>query len=88
MYQYVLCRQYYAECAVASFSHQIKNEYCGGNRSVSIDGIALEHSIETYQLTPSSYLHSFKYHAVFNYFLSYDIKQDADTTATHSKNIT
>ena len=33
----------YSESLVASFAHQIQSEYYGGNRSVSIKGIALEH---------------------------------------------
>ena len=42
-FQDVLCRRDYAEMAVASFAHQIQSEYYGGNRSVSIEGITLEH---------------------------------------------
>ena len=42
-FQYVLCRRDYAERLVASFSHQIQSECYGGNRSVSIEGIVLEH---------------------------------------------
>ena len=38
--QYVLCRRDYAERVVASFANQIQSEYYGGNRSVSIEGIA------------------------------------------------
>ena len=41
--QDVLCRRDYAEIVVASFAHQIQYEYYGGNISVSIEGIALEH---------------------------------------------
>ena len=39
----MLCRRDYSERVVASFSHQIKSEYYGGNRYVSIEDIALEH---------------------------------------------
>ena len=39
----MLCRRDYAERVVDSFPHQIQSEYYGGNRSVSIEGIALEH---------------------------------------------
>ena len=39
----VLCRRYYAERVVASFANQIQSEYYGGNRSMSIEGISLEH---------------------------------------------
>ena len=43
LFQDVLCRHYYAERVVASFSNQIQSEYYGGNISVSIEGISLEH---------------------------------------------
>ena len=43
-YQDVLCRRDCAERVVASFSNQIQSEYYGVNRSVSIQGIILEHS--------------------------------------------
>ena len=33
----------YAERVVASFSYQMQSKYCGGNISVSIEGITLEH---------------------------------------------
>ena len=42
-FQDVLCCPDYAEGVVASFSNQIQSEYYGGNRSVSIEGIVLEH---------------------------------------------
>ena len=38
----IFCRDY-AERVVASFANQIQYEYYGGNRSVSIEGIVLEH---------------------------------------------
>ena len=41
--QDVLCRRDYAERIVESFANKIKSEYYGGNISVSIEGIALEH---------------------------------------------
>ena len=43
LFQYVLYRRDYAERVVESFSNQIQSEYYGGNRSVSIEGISLEH---------------------------------------------
>ena len=43
LFQDLLCRRYYNERVVARFAHQIQSEYYGGNRSVSIEGIALEH---------------------------------------------
>ena len=39
----VLCRHDYAERVVASFANNIQSEYYGGNRSVSIEVIALEY---------------------------------------------
>ena len=40
-YQYVLCRKYYEELVVVSFSHQIKSEYYDDMRSVAIYVITL-----------------------------------------------
>ena len=85
MCQYVLCRRDYAERLVASFANQIQSEYYGVNRSVSIEGIALEHfSAATHTDINSSTL-SRPRHAVFHSFLSDDSKQDAATTTAHSK---
>ena len=42
LFQNILCCRDYAERVVASFADQIQSEYYGGNRSVSIEGIALE----------------------------------------------
>ena len=36
----------YAEILVYSLAHQIQSKYYGGNRSVYIEGIALEHFSE------------------------------------------
>ena len=41
--QDMLCRSDYSERVVARYAHQIQSEYYGGNRSVSIEGIELEH---------------------------------------------
>ena len=41
-FQDVLCHCGYADRLVASFANKIQSEYYGGNRSVSIEGIALE----------------------------------------------
>ena len=41
LFQDVLCCCEYAERVVSSFANQTESEYCGGNRSVSIEGIAL-----------------------------------------------
>ena len=42
LFQDVLCRRNYNERVVASFAHQIKSEYYGGNIYVYINGIELE----------------------------------------------
>ena len=53
--------------------------------SVSIEGMALEHFSASHH--PSQLLAEdhVSHHAVFHYFLSDDIKQDATTTDTPSK---
>ena len=43
LFQDVICCRDYYERRVARFYHQIQLEYYGGNRSVSIEGIVLEH---------------------------------------------
>ena len=43
LFQYVLCCRDYSERVVASFSNKIQSEYYGGNSSVSIEGISMEH---------------------------------------------
>ena len=43
LFQDVLCYCDYAERVVASFANQIQSEYYGGNRSVYIEGIVIEH---------------------------------------------
>ena len=83
----VFCRQYYSECVVASLSHQIQSEYYIGNIYVSIEGYYLDHFSASYQETALSISHSCKHHAVFQSFLSDNIKQDAYATAAHSKRI-
>ena len=42
-FQDVLYCRDYEERVIAIFVHRIQYEYYGGNRSVSIEGIALEH---------------------------------------------
>ena len=54
---------------------------------MSIEVIAFEHFSASYQKTLSSYLHSCKRHAMFHSFLSYNSKQDSDTTAVDIKRI-
>ena len=64
----ILCCRDYSERVVLSFANQIKSEYYGGNRSVSIEGIALENfSAEPNADIKSSKL-SRQRHALFQYF--------------------
>ena len=84
-FQYVLCYCDYAERVIARFANQIKSEYYGGNKSVSIEGIALEHFSAAPQADINSSTLSRPRHAVFHSFLSDDSKQDAATTTSHSK---
>ena len=91
MYKYwvqiivVFCE--YDEREVASFPHQIQSEYYGGNRSVSIEGIALEN----FSVLPQTEINSSKkicpQHAVFHSFLSDYSKQDAATNTANSKRL-
>ena len=77
----------YSERVVARFSHKIQSEYYVGNRSVSIEGISLEH----FSAFPKADVNSTKQlrqrHAVFHSFLSDDIKQDSATTNARSKSL-
>ena len=68
LFQDVLCRRDYAERVVASFSNQIQYEYYGGNRSVSIEVIALEHFSAATKADNNSSTISCQRHAVFNSF--------------------
>ena len=68
LFQYVICRRYYTERLVASFANKIKYEYYGGNRSVSIEGISLEHFSAASQADINSSTLSHPRHAVFHSF--------------------
>ena len=83
-FQDVLYCRDYAERVVASFSNQIKSEYYGGNKSVSIEDITLKHFSELPQTEIKSSTETCPQHAVFCSFLSDDIKQDSATTTVHS----
>ena len=68
LFQDVPCRRDYSEGSVSSFAHQIKPEYYGGNLSVTIEGIVLEHfsalpKADINLITPSR-----QRHAVFHPF--------------------
>ena len=82
-----LCQRDYAERIVSSCAHQTQSEYYGGNRFVSIEGIALEHFSSSYQSISSLTSETVSQQAVFCSFLSDDIKQYAATTVSYSKHI-
>ena len=79
----MLCCRDFAERVVASFSNQIQSEYYGGNISVSIEGISLEHFSTLPQIEINTSTKPCPRHAVFHFFLSDDSKQDATTTTAH-----
>ena len=85
LFQDVICRRDYAERVVARFSNKIQSEYYGGNRYVSIEGIALENFSAEPKADINSTTPSRPRHAVFHSFLSDDSKQDAATTTAHIK---
>ena len=64
----MLCCSDYDEGVVAIFTHKIQPEYYGGNRSVSIEGIVLEHFSALPQTEINSSTKSFPLHAVFHHF--------------------
>ena len=68
LFQDVLCRHDYAERVLASFANQVQSEYYGGNRYVSIEGIALEQFSAVPQKNINSTTPSRQCHAVFHYF--------------------
>ena len=72
---------------VAIFAYQIKSEYYGGYRSVSIEDIALEHFSAAPKADINSSTLSRPRHAVFHSFLSDDIKQDSATITAHNKRL-
>ena len=87
LFQDVLCRHDYAGRLIASFANKIQSEYYGGNRSVSIEFIALENFSAVPQADINSSTLSRQRHAVFHSFLSDDSKHDAATTTTHTKEL-
>ena len=68
-FQDVLYHHDYAENVVAIVTHQIQYEYYSGNRSVSIEGTALEKFSTTDQETSSSSFYSCKNHDMFHYYI-------------------
>ena len=72
---------------VTSFSNKIKSEYYGGNRSVSIEGIALEYFSVAPQADINSTSPSRPRHAVFHSFLSDGSKKYVATNTASSKQL-
>ena len=83
----MLCRRQYTKLVVAICAHQIQSESYGGNRSVSIEVINVEHFSATYYKTSLSSSHICTRHAVFHSFLSDNNKQDASKIDAHINQI-
>ena len=83
----VLCRSDCAERIVSSFANQIKSEYYGGNRYLSIEGIVLENLSASNQKILSLKSETVSHQAVFHLFLSDESKKYAAKKPEHSKNI-
>ena len=75
----------YAEIVVAIFSHQKESEYYGRNRSISFEGIVLEHFSAPTQTGISGKPKVLTRHDVFHSCLSDDSKQDSNKTVEHIK---
>ena len=73
-YHEILCRSDYAGIIVSIFAQQIKSKYYDGNRSASIEGIALENFRSPTQSNSSVSDKEVSRQAVFRYFL-YDMLQ-------------
>ena len=87
LFQYVLFRRDYFERLVASFSHQIQSECYSGNKSVYIEGTALENFSALTKADINLTTSSRQCHAVFQFFISDDSKQDSATTTSHIKRL-
>ena len=83
----VFCWHDYAEQVVYSFAHQIKFEYYGGNISVSIDVILLDHFISFQNPSPLLSSGDLKLQDLFHSFFSDGRKQDSFTKSAFSKHI-
>ena len=83
----MLCCRDYAERLVSSFANQIQSEYYGGNRSVSIEGIALEHFSALTQTEIKSSKKTMSATCSVSFLFSDDSKQDAATTTAPSNRL-
>ena len=81
----MLCCCDYSEGVLDSFAHQIQSEYFGVNRSVSIEGISLEHFSALPKLGINASIKSYPRHEVFHSFFSDDSKKYSATTTAHRK---
>ena len=87
LFQDSLCSRDYSERSVSRFTNKIQLEYHGENRSVSTEGISLEHFSAftkvryqfNYTITPTS--------CRVSPFLSEDSKHDAATTTANNKRL-
>ena len=86
-YHYVLCRRDYDEIIVSIFEQQIQSEYYGGNRSASIEDVALDHFSASTKSNPAVSDKEVSSQAVSHSFWSDDSKQYSTTTGAHSKNL-
>ena len=77
----------FSKRVVSRFANQIQSEYYGGNISVSIEGISLEHFSAAPQADINSSTISRQRHAVFHSFLYDNSKQDSVTTTSNSKRL-
>ena len=68
LFQDVIFLRDYAERVVTSFANKIKSEYYGGNISVSIEGIALQHfsaSLQKKSIQLHHHVNVMKYFTIF-----------------------
>ena len=83
--QDVLCCSDYAERVIAISPHKIQSEYYGGNISVSIEGITLEHFNSLPQKEINTSTKPCPCNELFHFVLLDDSKQDDATTNEHRK---
>ena len=86
LFQDFLCRRDYAERVVARFANLIQSYYYVGNRSVSIEGIVLEHFSAVPQADINSSTLSRQLHAVFHSFFNLAIANRMLLLILHTAN--
>ena len=80
-------RHDYAERLVAEFANHIQSEYYSGNRSCSMEGIALEHFKSDLSNTIGDAQNDNHIKSIFFSFLLDNSKQDGATCAAHTKRL-